>query len=215
MSTSLSQKTRRLQIILTGLDDALVQAWQRWCGDLPFVSVYHGSIFDQVADAIVSPANSFGFMDGGIDRLYLERFGHSLQDRVQTQIKEEHAGELLVGAATIVDTDDETIPFLIAAPTMRVPIALESSVNPFLAARAIFLLIRDGVMPSGEYAGEPVRSHVKTVSLPGLGTGVGRVPPVQCARQVRAAIEDVVRDKFVFPDTTSQIRKRHDRLMKQ
>ena len=212
MSTSHSQKKTRLQIRLTGLDGALAQAWQRWCGDLPFVSIHQGSIFDIATDAIVSPANSFGFMDGGIDRLYLEQFGHSLQDRVQTQIKQDHAGELLVGAATIVETHDKTIPFLIAAPTMRVPLALESSINPFLAARAVFLLIRDGMIPSGKYAGEPVRDHVKTVSLPGLGTGVGRVPPVQCAKQVRAAIEDIVMEKLVFPDSTSQIRKRHDRL---
>ncbi|WP_298868347.1 macro domain-containing protein [uncultured Gimesia sp.] len=209
----ITRKKSRLQIRLTGIDTALTHAWQRWCGDLPFVSVYQGSIFDEAMDAIVSPANSFGFMDGGIDRLYLERFGQSLQDRVQTQIKDDHAGELLVGAATIVETNDASIPFLIAAPTMRVPLALDSSINPFLAARAIFLLIRDGIMPSGRYAGEPVRDHVKSVSLPGLGTGVGRVPPVQCAKQVRAAIEDVVMDKFTFPTTTSQIRKRHDRLI--
>lgn len=215
VSTSLSRKKFRLQINLTGVHHGLTKAWQRWCGDLPFVSVHHGSIFDVSTDAIVSPANSFGFMDGGIDRLYLEQFGHSLEDRVQTQIKQDHAGELLVGAATIVDTGDETIPFLIAAPTMRVPMTLESSINPFLAARAVFLLIRDGVMPTGKYAGEPVRDHVKTVSLPGLGTGVGRVPPVQCAKQVRAAIEDIVMEKFVFPATTSQIRKRHDRLLKK
>lgn len=213
MAKSNAYQKTRLQIKLTGIDHALTEAWQRWCGDLPFVTVHHGSIFDKPSDAIVSPANSFGFMDGGIDRLYLEWFGQSIQDRVQTQIRQEHAGELLVGAATIVDTKDETIPFLIAAPTMRVPMALDSTVNPFLAARAIFLLIRDGTIPSGKHTGEPVRNHVKSVSLPGLGTGVGRVSPVQCSKQVRAAIEDVVMDKLNFPETTSQIRKRHDRLI--
>jgi len=79
----------RLQIRLTAIDEPLFQAWRRWCGDLAFVSVYQGSIFDEPADAIVSPANSFGFMDGGIDRLYLERFGQSLQDRVQAQIRQD------------------------------------------------------------------------------------------------------------------------------
>tara|TARA_R110002095_G_scaffold215691_3_gene210614 strand:+ start:16800 stop:17447 length:648 start_codon:yes stop_codon:yes gene_type:complete len=215
MPTDHFQKKLRLQIRLTAIDQGLFQAWQRWCGDLSFVSVHQGSIFNQPADAIVSPANSFGFMDGGIDRLYLERFGTVLQDRVQTQIKQDHAGELLVGAATIVETDDESIPFLIAAPTMRVPLPVESSINAFLAARAIFLLIRDGIIPSGQYVGQPVRERVKTVLLPGLGTGVGRLPPVQCAKQVRAAIEDVVQGKFQFPETTSQIRKRHDRLIEK
>ncbi len=203
----------KLQITLAAIDAALADAWQRWCGDLPFVSVHRGSIFDVSADAIVSPANSFGFMDGGIDRLYLERYGNSLQDRVQDQIRTECAGELLIGAAIIVETKHESIPYLITSPTMRVPMVLRSTINPFLAARAIFLLIRDGVFTSGQQAGQPIHEHVKSVVIPGLGTGVGRVPPVQCAKQVRAAIEDVVMGKFMFPQSTSQIRRRHDRLI--
>jgi len=90
---------------------------------------------------------------------------------------------------------------------------VESSINAFLAARAIFLLIRDGVIPSGKYTGQPVREFVKSITMPGLATGVGRMPAVQCAKQVRAAIEDVSLDRFQFPESTSQIRKRHDRLM--
>ncbi|MFI4852563.1 MAG: macro domain-containing protein [Gimesia chilikensis] len=203
----------RLQIRLSAIDEPLYQAWQRWCGDLPFVEVQHGSIFEVAADAIVSPANSFGFMDGGIDRLYLERFGTQLQDRVQAQIRTDHAGELLVGAATLVETGDAEIPWLIAAPTMRVPLTVESTINAYLAARAIFLLIREGLIPVGDYAGQPVREQVKTVSIPGLGTGVGRMDPVRCAKQVRAALEDVVLSRFEFPKSTSQIRKRHDRLL--
>ena len=202
----------KLQITLTAIDEPLAAAWQRWCGDLSFVTVHRGSIFEATADAVVSPANSFGFMDGGIDRLYLEHFGATLQDRVQQRIKLDHAGELLVGAATIVETQCPSIPFLIAAPTMRVPMSLRSSINPFLAARAVFLLIRDGTFPSGRQLGQAVHEHVKSVAIPGLGTGVGRVPPVQCAKQVRAAIEDVVLGRFEFPRSTSQIRKRHERL---
>ena len=132
---------------------------------------------------------------------------------MQARIKADHAGELLVGSATIVETEHESIPYLIAAPTMRVPMVLDTSINPFLAARAVFALIRDGVFPSGANAGQPIHEHVQSVAIPGLGTGVGRVPPVQCSKQVRAAIEDIVRCKFSFPQTTSQIRKRHDRLL--
>ncbi|MCA9068855.1 MAG: Appr-1-p processing protein, partial [Planctomycetaceae bacterium] len=95
----------KLQITLTAIDDDLANAWERWCGDLPFVQVHRGSIFDIPCDAIVSPANSFGFMDGGIDRLYTERYGLALQERVQSAIQTEHAGELLVGAALIVETE--------------------------------------------------------------------------------------------------------------
>ncbi len=178
------------------------------------MTVHRGSIFDLGCDAVVSPANSFGFMDGGIDRLYLERFGHETQDRVQALIQEDHFGELPVGAALIAETNDCEFPFLIVAPTMRVPMILGESIHPYLAARATFLLIRHGTFSAGPHCGQPVREHVRTVALPGLGTGVGRVPPADCARQVRAAIEDWVLTRYEFPKTTAQARKRHDRLSK-
>ena len=59
-----------MNIILTSVEPALADAWERFCGDLDFVTVHRGSIFDLSCDAVVSPANSFGFMDGGIDMLY-------------------------------------------------------------------------------------------------------------------------------------------------
>jgi O-acetyl-ADP-ribose deacetylase (regulator of RNase III) len=201
-----------LKIVLTAVDGPLAAAWQRWCGDLRCVEVHRGSIFDVACDAVVSPANSFGFMDGGIDRLYTDFFGPGVQERVQACIRGCHDGELLVGQADVVPTGHARIPYLIAAPTMRVPSALGRSIHPYLAARAVFLLVQRGRFSCGELAGQPVAERVRRVALPGLGTGVGRVQPVACAKQVRAAIEDFVLGRFEFPDTTLQARKRHDRL---
>ena len=50
-----------IQIVLTAIEEALAQAWERFCGDLVGVHVYRGSILDTDCDAVVSPANSFGF----------------------------------------------------------------------------------------------------------------------------------------------------------
>ncbi len=107
-----------MNIILTSVEEGLADAWQRFCGDLPFVTVHRGSVFDLSCDAVVSPANSFGFMDGGIDMLYTQHFGWHVQERLQEAIREDHHGELLVGAAEIVETDDPDLPFLVAVPTM-------------------------------------------------------------------------------------------------
>jgi O-acetyl-ADP-ribose deacetylase (regulator of RNase III) len=201
-----------LKIVLTAVDGPLAAAWQRWCGDLRCVEVYQGSIFAVACDAVVSPANSFGFMDGGIDRLYTDFFGSAAQERVQACIRECHDGELLVGQADIIPTGHAQIPYLVAAPTMRVPTALGRSIHPYLAARAVLLLILRGRFSCGELAGQSVADHVRRVAFPGLGTGVGRITPAACARQVRAAIEDFVLGRFEFPDSTLQARKRHDRL---
>jgi len=75
-------------------------------------------------------------MDGGIDALYMDYFGAEIQLRVRRQIFDHHAGELLVGIADTVETGDTVIPFLIAAPTMRLPMSLSDSVNAYLAARS-------------------------------------------------------------------------------
>jgi hypothetical protein len=85
------------------------------------VEVSSGNILRLAGDAIVSPANSFGWMDGGIDLAYLNRFGQWLQPALQGAIAEHFGGELPIGQALIVETHDGSIPFMISAPTMRVP----------------------------------------------------------------------------------------------
>jgi O-acetyl-ADP-ribose deacetylase (regulator of RNase III) len=119
---------------------------------------------------------------------------------------------LLVGAAEIVDTDNPRIPFVIAAPTMRVPMILSDSVHPYLAARAVLLLIQNGTFAAGPLVGERVSDAVKSVAFPGLGTGVGRVAPNACARQLRAAVDDVILGKSSFPNSWSDAQERHQRL---
>ena len=201
-----------MKIILASVDTPLADAWRDECGDVEFVTVHHGSIVDLKCDAVVSPANSFGFMDGGIDALYSQHFGWGVQDRLQTLIRERHHGELLVGMAEIVDTHNPRIPFLIAAPTMRVPMILSDTVNAYLAARAVLLLIKNGTFAAGTLEGERVADAVQSVAFPGLGTGVGRVPPAVCARQVRAAIDEVVIGQSFFPKTWADAQMRHQKL---
>lgn len=201
-----------MEIILASVERGLTDGWRRWCGDLPGVRIHEGSILDLAVDAVVSPANSFGFMDGGIDRLYSSRFGWEVEERLQQLIRERHHGELVVGTAEIVDTGNPRIPFLIAAPTMRVPMILGDTVNPYLAARAVFLLIRHGVVASGPLAGQPVAAAVTSVAFPGLGTGVGRVAFDTCARQVAAAISDVVLERATFPESWAEAQARHQLL---
>jgi len=201
-----------MRIVLAAVGDDLADAWQRRCADLADVSIHRGSITDLSVDAVVSPANSFGFMDGGIDLLYSRHFGWQVQERLQELIRTRHHGELLVGTAEIVETSDTRIPFLIAAPTMRVPMVLTNTVNPYLATRAALLLIRHGVVASGAAAGRRVSEVVRSVAFPGLGTGVGRVTPDVCARQVRAAIEEVAAGDARFPRTWDEAQERHQLL---
>ena len=55
-----------MQIILAYRDDSLGEAWRTHFRERPDVQIIHGDITTVNCDAVVSPANSFGFMDGGL-----------------------------------------------------------------------------------------------------------------------------------------------------
>ena len=204
---------KTLSVHLAATDERLAQAWEAHCAHLPNVHVHRESILDLACDAVVSPANSFGFMDGNLDQAYSEFFGWHVQERLQSLIRSKHGGELLVGQAEIVATDHPRIPFLISAPTMRVPMTLaEGTVNSYLAARAALLLVREGVVTSGSSAGEKVSDLVRTIAIPGLGTGVGRVPAAVCAYQVHAAIRETLLEPAPFPASWIEAQQWHRQL---
>jgi O-acetyl-ADP-ribose deacetylase (regulator of RNase III) len=178
-----------VELILVAATDGLAAAWRSTAHEFDWVSVHEGDILDVDCDAVVSPANSFGFMDGGIDAHYIDHFGPAVQLDLRRAILERHRGELLVGRAELVATGHDRIPWLIAAPTMRVPMALPTdTINPYLAARAVLNLVHHGEHVDGSKVGQPIRDDIAVVAMPGLGTGVGRVSDARCARQVRAAI---------------------------
>ena len=65
----------------------MIDAWNALFKKEENVEVSNGDLTQAICDAIVSPANSFGFMDGGIDYAISERFGWDLQLELQNKIK--------------------------------------------------------------------------------------------------------------------------------
>jgi len=173
-----------LEIHLRDINAAIVRAWEQTFADVPMVTVTKGDIFEHKADAIVSPANSFGYMDGGIDLLYSRYFGWELQTNLQTLLSERHYGELPVGQAVVLATGNKSIPYLVSAPTMRVPSDISETVNVYLAFRAGLV----AVLGHNASGAKPIRSLL----VPGLGTGIGGVPPERAARQMRAAYSAIL-----------------------
>ncbi len=203
----------KMKIVLCAQDDNLAEAWQQECGGFDVVKIHHGSILNvDESDVVVSPANSFGFMDGGLDAVYMHHFGDDIQMKVRKQIYEYHHGELVVGNADIVETGNHQIPYVIVAPTMRVPMILHDSVNAYLAARAIFILCMHGHFKSGNNKGQKISSIVETVAIPGLGTGVGKIGAKVCAGQVRQAISDILYQKYIMPKSWAEASEDHQLL---
>lgn len=169
-----------MNIYLCAVDSRLARAWRQ---ALPqefgpaAVQVIEGDILSLPVDAVVSPANSFGFMDGGLDALYTRFFGPQLQERLQRMIREQADGELLVGQALPVETGHARIPWCISAPTMRVPRRLESVEPAYLATRAAVRCA--------------LAAGVASMAIPGMGTGTGGLPPESAARAMLRGIQDV------------------------
>ena len=197
-----------MQIVLASTDDDLVRSWESTCGNIENVKIYRGSIFDVKCDAIVSPTNSFGFMDGGLDLEISQYFGGHVQERLQKSIQTRHHGELLVGMAEVINTDHAEVPYLIAVPTMRVPTVLTDTVNVYLATRAILTLVKFGTVPDGT----PVKHIIETIAIPGLGTGIGKVPLDICAHQMKVAIADIFFSQYKFPESWQEAQRCHDSL---
>lgn len=174
-----------MKIYLVDRNKELVDCWKEDFAGHSDVVPLLGDIWQQPAQAIVSPANSFGFMDGGIDQIYTNRFGWQLQDNLQKHIRTFFYGELPVGQATVVDTGDKEFPFLISAPTMIVPSYVYDTTNAFLAFRAAL-----HVAVSNEFT---------SIVCPGLGTGVGRIPYSVCSQQMLRAYRHVIHRKIPYP----------------
>lgn len=154
-----------------------------------YIKIIGGDFFSRTADAVVSPANSFGFMDGGLDLHISKKLGWGVQKKLQYKIQTEYNGELLVGQAIAIPTSHKDFKYCISAPTMRVPMILgRESVNVYLAAKAAFSCALNN-------------PHINSVNISGLGTGVGRVPFDVCAKQMFAAYNEVILGVKYFPTT--------------
>ena len=172
-----------MKVILCDNKQPIIDRWKKDFSDTP-VKIHTDNIFDLEVDAIVSPANSFGFMDGGFDYALSEFFGWDLQETIKEYIHKLPMGELLVGQAVAFATGNDQIPNLIGAPTMRVPMNfnIPSSVNAYLATKAALLAAKEYVT-------------INSVVITGMCTGVGAMPVDIASKQMRVAYAETIEGK--------------------
>ena len=167
------------KFILADPKEQLCEAWQTAFQNYPEVEVIN-SKFEQIPiyDCMVSAANSFGLMDGGVDLAITNFFGAALQARVQQVILDQYNGEQPVGTSFIVTTGNPAHPYLAHTPTMRVPMPITGTDNVYLAMKAMLQAVK---------AFNAEGPKIQTVVCPGLGTATGRVPFAEAARQMELA----------------------------
>lgn len=163
----------------------MVNSWKREFSDFTDVKIISGSIFEIKVDALVSPANSFGIMDGGLDGKIRDQFGYQVEHNVRKNIQSMHFGELPVGAAIITETGSSKCKYVISAPTMRTPEDVSNTINAYLAMKAILNVALQN-------------PEISSVAIPGLCSLSGQMPPELVSRQMRIAYERIIQRKYQY-----------------
>jgi O-acetyl-ADP-ribose deacetylase (regulator of RNase III) len=138
------------------------------------IVIIEGSLIQVEADLIVNPANSLGYMGGGLAGV-IKRVGGSI-------IEEEAVIKAPIPVGSAIITTAGSLPFkgVIHAPTMEEP-AMETTEEK----------VRKAVRASLELAD---KMGFKSIAMPGMGTGVGKLPKDIAAK---AMIEEIKSFKAV------------------
>ncbi|AGR47871.1 Appr-1-p processing protein [Sinorhizobium phage phiM7] len=178
-----------MKITFIDINPPLIYAWKT-----EGLTAFQGDLFSIDADAVVSPGNSFGFMDGNVDLRISHALGWHVMERLQETIRRDFDGELLVGQAVSIPTDHPTFKYVISAPTMRIPLIITDPIDIYLATRAA------------------VRSAKKigldSLNFTGMGTGCGRVRPDVAANMMRKGMEHGLTPP-AFPTGWKQAQRDH------
>lgn len=124
---------------------------------------------------LISPANSYGDMNGGIDKYIIDKFP-LVKKRVLDLVKKSAYHDsserpyIPVGVANFVELDDKK-NILIMAPTMLTPRNIVGTNNIYLAFDAIYKIVKN-------------LSDDVIVAIPCLGTGIGGLSGEESAKQI-------------------------------
>ena len=160
------------------------------------IFIEKGDLTKISCDAIVNPANSLGYMGGGVAGAIKRVGGYIIEKEAVTK------APIPVGMA--VATTAGTLPckFVIHAPTMKKP-ALNIDVNNVkLATKAAFDL--------------GVKLKLKSIAIPGMGTGVGGVPTNDAAKAIIEIVKEFENkfEKIILIDRNDEMIKSFHQFLK-
>lgn len=148
-----------------------------------------GDITKISCDAIVNPANSFGYMGGGVAGA-IKRIGGTVIEN-EAVIK----APIDVGSAVVTTAGTLPCKYIIHAPTMERPAMRIGIENVKKATYAALKL------------GENLK--IKSIVIPGMGTGVGGVSYVDAAKTMVAVAKEFEKrfDSIILIDRNEEMIK--------
>jgi O-acetyl-ADP-ribose deacetylase (regulator of RNase III) len=138
------------------------------------VEVRIGDITKIQCDAVVNPANSYGYMGGGVAGA-LKRIGGS-------KIEHDAVKKAPIPLGSAVATTGGQLPcqYVIHAPTMERPAMRIGVENVHNATYAALRLAKE--------------LGLNSIAIPGMGTGVGGVPEKDAAKTMVAVVQEFEKD---------------------
>ncbi len=159
------------------------------------IKVLKGDLTELEVDAIVNPANSLGYMGGGVAGAIKRKGGREIEEEAVKK------APIKVGSAVATTSGKLKCRYVIHAPTMERPAMRISVDNVEKATRAAFELAKS--------------MKLKSIALPGMGTGVGGVKEEDAARAMMDVAKDYVEyfDEIVFIDINERMVDAWKRLL--
>ena len=139
------------------------------------IFVKHGDLTQIFCDAIVNPANSYGLMGGGVAGAIRRIGGKEIEDEAVAK------APINVGEAIVTNPGSLPCKYVIHAPTMKEPAMRIPVENVRLATKAALDLA--------------LQINVKSIAIPGMGTGVGGVSKDDAAKVIVSIVKEF-KDKF-------------------
>lgn len=152
-----------MQIYLLDINKDMTDAWYQYFKDIENVEIVNDCFSNFMSehpevDGIVSPANSFGLMDGGYDKAIVDYLGYHAQTNVLTVLDAVYGGYQPVGTCL-------PIPYakymILHTPTMRTP-------EPIIDHRVIYDCMRSCLLKAKEM-------NCECIVIPAFGALTGRV----------------------------------------
>ena len=152
-----------MKVYLLDRNETICNWWRVYFKDTKDVEIvcddFENFVSKNNVECIVSPANSYGIMDGGYDGAITSYFGKDLARKVQDYIVENFYGEQPVGSSCVVDINESQK--LIHTPTMRIPSKIKDAMVVYHCMRSTLILAR--------------KIGIKSIVIPAFGGDCGDV----------------------------------------
>ncbi len=132
------------------------------------ITILRGDITETKAVALVNPANSSGWMGGGVAGAIKRKGGKGIEEEAVLQ------APIPIGMAVLTGAGALSSKFVVHAPTMEKPAEATTLQHVRMATEAALICAEEHDIPS--------------LAMPGMGTGVGGVAPDDAAHAMMEII---------------------------